>query len=97
MAPTGYRLRGRIGCDSAAARENGPQDPELLYVGLSDAGVARQLGLGHRTVQRRVGNLMGQLRVKGRVALGAKAQELGLVGSPGAIERPVSEAVPSGE
>lgn len=54
---------------------------QLLYLGLSDAGVARQLGLGHRTVQRRVGNLMVQLRVRGRVALGAKAQEIGLFSS----------------
>ena len=54
---------------------------ELLYSGLSDAGVARQLGIGHRTVQRRVGNIMSQFQVRGRVALGAKAQELGLLGS----------------
>ncbi|MFV8187526.1 hypothetical protein [Streptomyces sp. AF1B] len=40
--------------------------------------IARRLGLGHRTVQRRVGNLMRRLSVSGRVALGAKAQELGL-------------------
>ncbi|GAA2768880.1 hypothetical protein GCM10010103_79250 [Streptomyces paradoxus] len=53
---------------------------ELLYRGLSDAGVARQLGIGHRTVQRRVGKIMSQFQVRGRVALGAKAQELGLFG-----------------
>ncbi|MEV0911527.1 response regulator transcription factor [Streptomyces hokutonensis] len=52
---------------------------ELLYQGLVDAAVARKLGLGHRTVQRRVQNLMELLQVRGRVALGAKAQELGLL------------------
>ncbi|WP_108007888.1 response regulator transcription factor [Streptomyces sp. VMFN-G11Ma] len=51
---------------------------DLLFRGLSDAVIARRLGLGHRTVQRRVGNLMRRLSVSGRVALGAKAQELGL-------------------
>lgn len=51
---------------------------ELLHQGLNDAVVARQLGIGHRTVQRRVGNLMHHLGATGRVALGARAQELGL-------------------
>ncbi|MFF6995231.1 LuxR C-terminal-related transcriptional regulator [Streptomyces sp. NPDC008313] len=51
---------------------------ELLYKGLDDATVARKLGLGHRTVQRRVQNLMAALGVRGRVALGARAQEIGL-------------------
>jgi DNA-binding NarL/FixJ family response regulator len=45
--------------------------------------VARQLGIGHRTVQRRVGNLMRHLGATGRVALGARAQELGLFPSAG--------------
>ncbi|MER5664219.1 LuxR C-terminal-related transcriptional regulator [Streptomyces mirabilis] len=56
---------------------------ELLYQGLADATVARKLGLGHRTVQRRVQNLMTLLQVRGRVALGAKAQELGLLPASG--------------
>ncbi|WP_199807464.1 LuxR C-terminal-related transcriptional regulator [Streptomyces sp. NRRL F-5650] len=51
----------------------------LLYAGFSDASIARRLGVGHRTVQRRVQRLMEQLRAKGRVALGARAQELGLL------------------
>ncbi|NGO75196.1 DNA-binding response regulator [Streptomyces sp. YC504] len=50
----------------------------LLYSGFDDAAIARQLGMGHRTVQRRVHELMKQLEAKGRVALGARAQELGL-------------------
>jgi DNA-binding NarL/FixJ family response regulator len=59
--------------------ETDQQILELLYQGLVDAAVARKLGLGHRTVQRRVQNLMELLQVRGRVALGAKAQELGLL------------------
>ncbi|MEU0592657.1 MULTISPECIES: helix-turn-helix domain-containing protein [Streptomyces] len=51
----------------------------LLYAGFSDASIARRLGVGHRTVQRRVQRLMEQLRANGRVALGARAQELGLL------------------
>ncbi|MEV2211117.1 LuxR C-terminal-related transcriptional regulator [Streptomyces sp. NPDC050997] len=52
---------------------------QLLFEGLGEAAVGRRLGLGHRTVQRRMRNLMIRWRVKGRVALGARAQELGLL------------------
>ncbi|MEV8606335.1 LuxR C-terminal-related transcriptional regulator [Streptomyces griseoviridis] len=51
----------------------------LLYRGLDDASVARHLGVGHRTVQRKVQRLMERLQANGRVALGARAQELGLL------------------
>ncbi|MFG2514750.1 response regulator transcription factor [Streptomyces sp. NPDC048584] len=51
----------------------------LLYQGLDDATVARRLGVSHRTVQRRVQRIMSDLGVSGRFALGAKAQELGLI------------------
>ncbi|MEG3628520.1 LuxR C-terminal-related transcriptional regulator [Streptomyces poriticola] len=54
----------------------------LLYAGLNDAAIARQLAVGHRTVQRRVQRLMELLQANGRVALGARAQELGLLRSP---------------
>ncbi|MFG3247566.1 helix-turn-helix domain-containing protein [Streptomyces sp. NPDC048187] len=50
-----------------------------MYAGFSDASIARRLGVGHRTVQRRVQRLMEQLGANGRVALGARAQELGLL------------------
>ncbi|MGX2995131.1 LuxR C-terminal-related transcriptional regulator [Streptomyces sp. JNUCC 64] len=50
----------------------------LLHEGLDDAAVARRLCVGHRTVQRRVHNLMKRWEVNGRVALGARAQELGV-------------------
>ena len=51
----------------------------LLYAGLNDASIARRIGVGHRTVQRKVQRLMERLHANGRVALGAHAQELGLL------------------
>ncbi|GAA4993554.1 hypothetical protein GCM10023335_01430 [Streptomyces siamensis] len=51
----------------------------LLYAGLNDASIARHLGVGHRTIQRKVHRLMELLEANGRVALGARAQELGLL------------------
>jgi DNA-binding CsgD family transcriptional regulator len=58
---------------------------DLLYVGLNDATIARRLGMGHRTVQRKVQRLMERLQANGRVALGAHAQELGLLDSAGLV------------
>ncbi|MEU6144269.1 helix-turn-helix domain-containing protein [Streptomyces sp. NPDC047081] len=52
----------------------------LLHQGLGDAAIGRRLGIGHRTVQRRVQRVMDRWGVVGRVALGARAQELGLLG-----------------
>ncbi|MFI6465526.1 helix-turn-helix domain-containing protein [Streptomyces sp. NPDC050528] len=54
----------------------------LLYRGLGDAAIGRRLGIGHRTVQRRVQRVMDRWNVVGRVALGARAQQLGLLGGP---------------
>ncbi|WP_326844475.1 LuxR C-terminal-related transcriptional regulator (plasmid) [Streptomyces sp. NBC_01558] len=54
----------------------------LLYSGLDDARVATELGVSHRTVQRRVQSLMSLLGARGRLALGARAQEAGLLYSP---------------
>lgn len=51
----------------------------MLHQGLGDAAIGRRLGIGHRTVQRRVHRLMERWNVPGRVALGARAQELGLL------------------
>ncbi|MEU3898771.1 LuxR C-terminal-related transcriptional regulator [Streptomyces sp. NPDC045251] len=53
----------------------------LLFEGLGEAAIGRRLGLGHRTVQRKMRGLMLRWRVKGRVALGARAHELGLLPS----------------
>ncbi|CAL9529345.1 hypothetical protein SUDANB176_04018 [Streptomyces sp. enrichment culture] len=57
----------------------------LLYAGLDDASIARRLSVGHRTVQRRIRRLMERLQANGRVALGARAQELGLLHPPRTI------------
>jgi len=55
----------------------------LLYMGLNDASIARRLGVGHRTVQRKIQRLMERLEANGRMALGARAQEFGLLPSDG--------------
>ncbi|MFE9440363.1 response regulator transcription factor [Streptomyces sp. NPDC006602] len=52
----------------------------LMRMGLSDAAIARRLQVGHRTIQRRVQQLMAKLSVPNRFALGARAQQLGLLG-----------------
>ncbi|WP_437093377.1 LuxR C-terminal-related transcriptional regulator [Streptomyces sp. enrichment culture] len=52
---------------------------QLLYEGYDDARVGRELGMAHRTVQRRVRSLMVRLDANGRFALGARAQELGWI------------------
>ncbi|MCB5912112.1 LuxR C-terminal-related transcriptional regulator, partial [Streptomyces pinistramenti] len=49
----------------------------LLLAGLTDASVAKQLGLGLRTVQRRVRNLMELAGVTTRMQLGWQAYERG--------------------
>ncbi|MER6981101.1 LuxR family transcriptional regulator [Streptomyces carpinensis] len=49
----------------------------LLYVGLTDAAVARQLGMGHRTVQRRLGDLMRRTGATTRFQLGWEASRAG--------------------
>ncbi|MEU7582275.1 LuxR C-terminal-related transcriptional regulator [Streptomyces sp. NPDC041068] len=61
---------------------------QLLYSGLDDAAIGRRLGMSHRTVQRRVHTLMLRLEVPGRVALGARAQQLGWLEPPRARPRP---------
>jgi len=66
----------------------------LLYLGLADASIARRLNLGHRTVQRHVQSLMIRLEAAGRVALGARAQEFGLLGRP---DRGRCEHIPSSQ
>ncbi|MFC5244509.1 response regulator transcription factor [Streptomyces atrovirens] len=66
----------------------------LLYQGLGDAAIGRRLGLGHRTVQRRVQQLMRRWEVPGRVALGARAQELGLFDDPVSGERRLGAGPP---
>ena len=50
----------------------------------------RRLRIGHRTVQRRVQRVMDRWNVVGRVALGARAQELGLLDSRMGAEPPLT-------
>ncbi|MYY07067.1 helix-turn-helix domain-containing protein [Streptomyces sp. ATexAB-D23] len=55
----------------------------LLHVGLTDAAIARQLGMGHRTVQRRLRALMEEVGAATRFQLGWHAARAGwLPGGP---------------
>ncbi|MER6978527.1 helix-turn-helix transcriptional regulator, partial [Streptomyces carpinensis] len=49
----------------------------LLHVGLTDAAIARQLGMGHRTVQRRLHALMAEVGAATRFQLGWHAARSG--------------------
>lgn len=49
----------------------------LLHVGLTDAAIARQLGMGHRTVQRRLSALMTRANASTRFQLGSHAARAG--------------------
>lgn len=62
----------------------------LLHQGLGDAAIGRRLRIGHRTVQRRVQRVMDRWNIVGRVALGARAQELGLLDSRVGAEPPLT-------
>ncbi|MFE5690772.1 hypothetical protein, partial [Streptomyces sp. NPDC056512] len=50
---------------------------ELLHIGLTDAAMARQLGMGHRTVQRRLRALMEEAGAVTRFQLGWHAARAG--------------------
>ncbi|MEU6588267.1 helix-turn-helix domain-containing protein [Streptomyces sp. NPDC046881] len=73
--------------DASGVTERQPDGPDatdleilsLLLAGLTDAGVAEQLGLGLRTVQRRVRRLMEPAGVTTRLQLGRHARERGWV------------------
>jgi DNA-binding NarL/FixJ family response regulator len=51
----------------------------LMRDGLSDATIGRRLSRGHRTIQRRIRQMMEGLGVSGRFALGVKVAELNLL------------------
>ncbi|WP_405669242.1 hypothetical protein [Streptomyces sp. NBC_00055] len=72
----GWRLLPS-GTEPTVGRTNGAeldsldrQIVSLLYVGLTDAAIARQLGMGHRTVQRRLQSLMAEVGAATRFQLG---------------------------
>lgn len=51
----------------------------LMRDGFSDASISRKLSRGHRTIQRRIGQMMDQFGVSGRFALGVRVAELNLL------------------
>ncbi|MGW6208502.1 TrmB family transcriptional regulator [Streptomyces sp. NPDC055089] len=55
----------------------------LLLAGLTDIGIARQLRIGRRTVQRRVRELMDRAAASSRIELGWQASRLGWIAGPG--------------
>ncbi|MET7310002.1 MULTISPECIES: TrmB family transcriptional regulator [unclassified Streptomyces] len=55
----------------------------LLLSGLTDTGIARQLRMGRRTVQRRVRDLMDRAAATSRIQLGWQAARLGWIAGPG--------------
>lgn len=58
------------------ARPAGPEQQRLIALllsGLTDRAIARQLGIGHRTAQRRIAALMHSLGATTRFQAGAKA------------------------
>ena len=52
----------------------------LLSLGLTDAAIARTLGISERTVHRRVAAIAAELGVSGRFQLGVEATKRGLLG-----------------
>lgn len=61
---------------SAVPTQGAPMDAglvEILLTGDTDAAVARQLGVGHRTVARRIADLMDQLGAHTRFQAGVQA------------------------
>lgn len=71
-----------IGLDEPATEPTGMdlRILSLLMVGATDAAIAKQLGLGLRTVQRRVAHLMELAKVSTRLQLGWQACRRGWLG-----------------
>ena len=71
------------GADAAAVPADSRPTPldlrilSLLLVGATDAAIAKQLGLGLRTVQRRVAHMMDLAEVSTRLQLGWQAHDRG--------------------
>ncbi|MET7285533.1 helix-turn-helix domain-containing protein [Streptomyces sp. NPDC005573] len=78
---------------AAGVTEDRPDGPDatdlevlsLLLAGLTDASVAKQLGVGLRTVQRRVQRLMALTGATTRLQLGWHANERGWVSRAGSV------------
>ncbi|MEU9089536.1 hypothetical protein [Streptomyces sp. NPDC048428] len=72
MTPSGVEERAE---SPVAATDR--QIVALLHIGLTDAAIARQLGMGHRTVQRRLHALMDEVGAATRFQLGWHAAQAG--------------------
>ncbi|MFG2881749.1 hypothetical protein ACGFYV_05395 [Streptomyces sp. NPDC048297] len=69
-----------LGADDSGEARLDPVDRQIvafLHVGLTDAAIARQLGMGHRTVQRRLQALMTRVGAATRFQLGWHAARSG--------------------
>ncbi|TCO47394.1 helix-turn-helix transcriptional regulator [Actinocrispum wychmicini] len=54
----------------------------LLVAGVTDKAIATRLGVSHRTVQRRIHDLMSQMNVQTRMQLGWEVSRLGWLDEP---------------
>ena len=59
----------------------------LMAMGTPDQAIARQLGIGHRTLQKRLSELLAEMEVSTRFELALRAAELGWL-TPGRGPRP---------
>ena len=75
----GWQLTSALDLDDPREPDQGAPDEvdrsilALLHIGLTDVNVARQLGIGPRSVQRRVGRLMQLAEARSRFQLGVHA------------------------
>lgn len=51
----------------------------LMRLGYVDAAIGQRLGLGHRTVQRRICKMMERSNVRSRFAFGLRVSELNIL------------------
>jgi DNA-binding NarL/FixJ family response regulator len=54
----------------------------LMCEGMPDIAISRQLGLGMRTVQRRIGRMMKETESPSRFTFGATLYRMGVMGEP---------------
>ncbi|MFD8687556.1 hypothetical protein [Streptomyces sp. NPDC059651] len=73
VSEDGINLVGRL--DSAGVHDR--QIVALLHIGLTDVAIARQLGVGYRTVQRRLQAMMAEAGATTRFQLGCYAVRSG--------------------
>jgi DNA-binding CsgD family transcriptional regulator len=97
----GWRLVGPEQARPGAEPADGPDEVDqsilgLLNIGLTDATIARQLGLSYRTIQRRISRLMHLAGAQTRFQLGTWALHAGWLGA--VEDRPAADhRAPSAE